>query len=253
MTNKKICRLSRKYNFTIVELIVVMLIMTLMLTATLPMFTQLGKGYKMTQAAQEIIGQISIAKAYAMANHCHVAVIFPQKSDFAGFPGVETARDSSPLSSYYNAACRIAIVTKNSNSEYEFVMWKPDSNWVFLPEGTILCTADSDFSTTLEPLEGVRLGELVKHYERNPSTEAINTVCTVKRHIIITPEGQIATNDNQNNQSNQEIEIRIMEGGFNKSAGRIIQYERIQGKNAYQKIKIDPFSMRANFEEFVEN
>ena len=68
MTHKRKKCFARKSRFTIIELIVVMLIMSMMLVVALPAFTHLDKDYKQQQAVQEISGQIAIAKSYSMAN-----------------------------------------------------------------------------------------------------------------------------------------------------------------------------------------
>ena len=86
MASKRTYCFLRKRNFTLVELIVVMIIMTMMLVVALPAFTHLGKGYKLTEAAQEVNGQISIAKSYAIANHCYMAVVFPRKVNWTALP-----------------------------------------------------------------------------------------------------------------------------------------------------------------------
>ena len=66
MTHKRKKCFARKSRFTIIELIVVMLIMSMMLVVALPAFTHLDKDYKQQQAVQEISGQIAIAKSYSI-------------------------------------------------------------------------------------------------------------------------------------------------------------------------------------------
>ncbi len=260
MINKKTCRSWRKHNFTIVELIIVMIIMTLMLSMTLPSFTQLGKGYKLTQAAQEVIGQVSVAKAYAMANHCYVAVVFPTEQELKRLPGTDSAKNASPFPSYYNASCRIAIVTKTNANQYEFVMWKPDSNWVLLPEQTIIGSDSAHFGEMQSSLNDVRMGDLVKLYTAKPSDDALTDTQDLSRFLIITPDGQIATdgkntsvakiNTADTEDTRSVVRICLTEGSYNRNQKKIILFERNKGTQIYQYIEFDPLTARAAYQEF---
>lgn len=260
MTNKEVYLAWRKHNFTMVELIIVMIIMAFMLSLTLPSFTHLGKGHKLTQAAQEVIGQVSIAKAYALANHCYVAVVFPTEAELKNLPGSESQKNNSPLPGYYNASCRIAVITKSSENEYEFVMWKPDSNWVLLPDNTVIYDKSDTYSfgEMQRKLKDVRLGELTKLYKA-PSDSDLNEKMDLSRFLIITPEGQIATDEN--NKSSAQIttddtedvpkivRICLTEGSYNRSKKEILLFERSKGKQIFQNIEFDPLTTRANYQE----
>lgn len=262
MASKRTYCFLRKRNFTLVELIVVMIIMTMMLVVALPAFTHLGKGYKLTEAAQEVNGQISIAKSYAIANHCYMAVVFPQKSELDSLAGSETAKKDSPLTGFYNASCRIALVTKRSSGTYEFVMWKPDSNWVILPENTIIGVDSGDFGTMNEPLQNVRLGDLIKLYKASPSDSEIQQVINIERYIVVTPDGQLAMDGNTTSpkisdsddvaaDTNKVIRIRMTEGAYNRSKGDILYFERTKGQQVFQYVEFDPLTARANYREYI--
>ena len=260
MTYKNTCRSWRKHHFTIVELIIVMIIMTIMLSMTLPSFTQLGKGYKLAQAAQEVIGQVSIAKAYAVANHCYVAVVFPTEQEIKGLRGSDAAKNASPIPGYYNASCRIAIVTKSNAKRYEFVMWKPDSNWVLLPENTVISDEKEHFGEMQNSLKDVRLGDLVKLYTAKPSESDLAETCDLSRFLIITPDGQIATDDqntsaakiqtDDTDDTRKVVRICLTEGSYNRSQKKIILFERNKGTQIYQHIEFDPLTARAAYQEF---
>lgn len=249
MTHKRKKCFARKSRFTIIELIVVMLIMTMMLVVALPAFTHLDKDYKQQQAVQEISGQIAIAKSYSMANHCYTAVIFPQKKELDSLPGSDDDKDASSLINYYNSACRIALVVKEDNGYYRFVMWMPDSNWVLLPENTLIPEGDDNFKKMEEPLNGVRIGDLVKLYKRTPSDTDIAQTATIERYIVVTPEGQIVIDGNTTTGSNttKVVEIRVMDGTFSRQKGDFVLFERSKGKQVYQTLEIDPLTCRMEF------
>ncbi len=240
---------ARKRNFTIIELIVVMLIMTLMLTIALPSFTHLNKDYKLTQAVQTIGGQIAIAKSYAMANHCYMAVIFPQKKELDSLPGSGSGKDGA-LASYYNVSCRIALVVKDGN-DFRFVMWMPDSNWQILPENTIIGPDSGDFGTMARKLKDARLGDLTKLYEKNPSAESIKKAVDIERYVVVTPDGQLVIDGNTTTNTDGEsvLKIRVTDGAYNRQQKKIVLFERSKGNQIYQLAEIDPLTCRIEYTE----
>lgn len=244
MSHKRTKYLIRKHHFTIIELIIVMIIMTMMLVIALPAFTHLNKDYKQQQAIQEVGGQISIAKSYAMANHCYMAVVFPQKHELDKLPGSSDDKDASALSSYYNTSCRIALVIKEDNGNFRFVMWMPDSNWLILPENTIIGESNSDFKPMNKKLKGVRMGDLVKIYKNSPSDSDMNLKMDLERYVVVTPEGQLVIDGNTDSGL---IKIRITDGAYNRQTGKITLFERSKGKQIYQTIEIDPLTCRIEY------
>lgn len=255
--NKTTHKYQRKHNFSIIELLVVMIIMSILLAVALPSFTHLGKSHKLTQAAQDISGQIAIARSYAIANHCSMAVVFPQKNELEGKFKID---DDSTLPNFYNASCRIALVTKNDDGYYEFVMWKPDSNWLILPESTFIPDGTENFGTMGDKLKNVRIGDLAKLSERSPSEETLKTTVDIERYIIINSDGQLIIDDNDKNTTSAEfsdgankvIRIRVTEGGYDRATKDFIFYERSKGKQFYQYVEIDPLTGRTNDAEKEE-
>lgn len=244
MIHKRKKCFARKSGFTIIELIVVMLIMTMMLVVALPAFTHLNKDYKQQQAVQEVGGQVAIAKSYAMANHCYMAIVFPQKHELASLPGSEDAKESSGLPSYYNASCRIALVIKEDNGSFRFVMWMPDSNWLILPENTIIGEEGADFDTMDKKLKDVRIGDLTKIYKNAPSEADMATTVDIERYIVITPEGQMVIDGNTDS---GVMKIRITDGAYDRQTEKISLFERSKGKQVYQTIEIDPLTCRVEY------
>ena len=211
---------TAKHRFTLVELIVVMTIMGIMMAIALPAFTGISKGQELNNAAQEIAGQISIARAYAMANHAYVAVVFPQAEELNALPGSESDKNKSAIINFYNASCRIALVTKISSGEYQFVMWKNDSPWIILQAGTMIPTGDSYFKTMNKKLKNVRMGDLIKLYKSTPTAADMEEEMDIERYIIIRPDGQLVADGNTvesglSGHSNKKvIRVTVMEGGY---------------------------------------
>lgn len=241
---------SRQHFFTLVELITVMILMGILLVVTLPSFNNLTKGHILTHAAQEVAGQISIARSYALANHCYMAVVFPTMDELHKLDGSSSLMDSSPLASYYNTSCRIALVIKNSDDEYEFVMWKPDSNWVLLPEGSVIPEEDVNFRTMSKKLKNVRLGDLSRLYTQSPKDNVLQKTLDISRYIIIRPNGQLVIDGNTTSvDGDNSILIRVTDGGFNPLTGKIEITKRNNSVQVYQGVKIDPLTGRSELVE----
>lgn len=245
MTYKRAKSFVRKRNFTLIELIVVMIIMAIMLVITLPSFTHLNKDYKLTQAIQEVGGQIAIAKSYAMANHCYMAVVFPQQSELEKLPGSNDDKDDSAISSYYNASCRIALVVKDDKNDYRFVMWMPESNWVILPESTIIGEDAADFKVRKKKLKDVRMGDLTKIYKATPSDSDMELKMDIERYLIITPDGKLDLSYAGN--TPDKVTLRVTNGGFNRQTRKLDLFERSKGKQIYQILEIDPLTCRVEY------
>lgn len=254
MASKNTHKSWHKRNFTIVELIVVMLIMATMLVILLPSFTHLGRNHKLNQSAQEIVGQIAIARSYAMANHCFMAVVFPQKGELEQIDGSPNEKNESTLPDFYNASCRIALVRKDDDGYYEFVMWKPDSNWVVLPEGTYIPEGNNNFDTMSKPLKNVRIGDFVKLYKTTPTESQMAQTIDIDRYIVIYSDGTIATSSKESTgmDSSNEINIRVTEGSYVRQIQNFKNHERSKGKQVYQHIKIDPLTGRSSYTEVEE-
>ena len=253
MTYKRKKCFTRKSAFTITELIIVMLIMSMMLVVALPSFTHLDKDYKQQQAIQEIGGQIAIAKSYSLANHCYTAVVFLQKKDLDSLPESSDVKDASPLVSYYNTSCRIALVIKEDSGNFRFVMWMPDSNWVILPENTLIPDGDDNFKSMGKQLAEVRVGDLVKLYKKIVNENDLEQTVSIERYVVITPEGQLVINGNTttgNDNSSKVVRIRVTDGAYNRQKGDFVLFERSKGKQVYQMLEIDPLTCRT---EYISN
>lgn len=204
-----------RQDFTLIELLMVMVLMGLLIGVAMPAFTEANKGKNQTLSATEISGQLQIARAYALANHCYTAVIFPQMDEIhTAMNGKDKDElDKSYVSSYYNASCRIAIVVKNDAGNFYFVCWMPDGDWRLLGKGTMIPDGTNNFtSSKSNALVGVPFGSLSRVLETSTSETAIvdeDFSTDIKRYIVFRPNGQVVNNNSE------DLTIRITDGGYN--------------------------------------
>lgn len=245
-----------KRKFTLVELLIVMTIMGILAAVLIPSFSGLNKNYTLLKAGQDIGGQVAIARSYAMANHCTMALVFIQKKDLDKLPDYKGKKESSSLINFYNRACRIALVVKNDAGNYEFVMWKPDSNWKILPENTFIAEDDYEFEMS-SPLKNVRIGDFIRSYKPLPNENETNITTDTKRYIVFNSDGQLVIDGNTvppkgaaaDENASRVIQIRITEGGYNRVTKNFRVLERSKGKFFYQYVEIDPLTGRTEYSE----
>ena len=121
-----------KHFYTLVELLVVVALAAILFGIGLPAFNVLTKGNAMTSSINDLSGKIKATRAYAVANNCYTAIIFPScNSD----EGVNMDKlDASLL----NRACRPCVVYPRDNeSSWVFDSWIDGENWMTLGNGII--------------------------------------------------------------------------------------------------------------------
>ena len=121
-----------KHFYTLVELLVVVALAAILFGIGLPAFNVLTKGNAMTSSINDLSGKIKATRAYAVANNCYTAIIFPScNSD----DGVNMDKlDASLL----NRACRPCVVYPRDNeSSWVFDSWIDGENWMTLGNGVI--------------------------------------------------------------------------------------------------------------------
>lgn len=122
---------QNKKNFSLVELLVVIVIMGIMMGIAMPAFERMAQGSGVQGATRMLSAQLRLTRAYAIKERKKIAVIMP--GDDAG---------DVPNKNKYSCY-RSAIVT-GSDSSYDFDEWVEDSQWTFLPTGTSIMEADDD-------------------------------------------------------------------------------------------------------------
>ncbi len=237
--------MKQSKNFTLMELIIVMILTGLLIGVALPSFSKIATGQQLTLAGNEVAGEIAIARAYAIANHCDVALVFPTVAELQSDEADKTA-----LRGYYNATCRAAIVTKKTNNEYHFVMWLPGSRWIRLPENTLFEEAgsDSDFDKWNSKLQGVYMGALMRLKETsNNASEDSGKTENLERYLVIQSNGQVVKPKAETGNGEYKFVLRLIEGSIKAgSDGKIQQNKRPSGEYAYLTLSVDTLNGRVN-------
>ena len=118
-------------NFTLVELLVVIVIISIILSMVAPAFRRLMVGNSVDSAARMVSSQLMLARAEAIAKRRHVAVIMPATINVP----------SSNNEVYKLQAFRSGYVT-GSDSSWTLEEWVPGTQWTFLPTGALIRTVD---------------------------------------------------------------------------------------------------------------
>lgn len=132
-------------SFTLVEMLVVLSIIGVMLSVSLPAFSRLMAGQGVTGGARELGGMLRMTQAYAIGNNRYAALIIP---------GNQTSLTSIVPNSHKFRCYRPCVIQYNSTSETcTFVNWVPNTKWEFLPDRTLVfyaSTLNTTDSTTKE-------------------------------------------------------------------------------------------------------
>lgn len=114
----------KKHEFTILELLLVLGLSAAMLTIAVPAFYRTMRGSATGNAARELMGKISAARAYAASNRTDVAIVFPRNE----------TNVANPLKYSAYRVCEVDI----SGSTITFKRWVPGDNWTYLPNGVVI-------------------------------------------------------------------------------------------------------------------
>lgn len=114
----------KRHGFTVLELLLVLGLSAAMLTIAVPAFYRTMRGSATGNAARELMGKISAARAYAASNRTDVAIVFPR---------AET-NVANPLKYSAYRVCEVDI----SGSSITFRRWIPGDNWTYLPSGVVI-------------------------------------------------------------------------------------------------------------------
>ncbi len=107
-------------RFTMVELLMVMVVITILITMMMPAFERLALGSGVQGAARAVSGQLRMARQHAITSRERVALLMP-----AG----EISEDEKKWIAY-----RPCIVDNSNN----WVAWVPNTEWQFVPTGAVI-------------------------------------------------------------------------------------------------------------------
>ena len=189
-------------NFTLIELLAVMLLMGVVLLMALPAFNRMFRGNKVEQMTSNLKLGLEQAQAEAVSSRRYVALVLPTK--------LSTWTDSSAKLTVYPfcyGGYRLAFVTKDSSDNWQFIRWVPSREWTNAPNGAMLVdirTSDptekegdtitpskplsNTYGTSLFTLSNVRLS----YYDAATSAYKFETISSVADcAIIFSPYGNM--------------------------------------------------------------
>lgn len=135
-------------NFTLIELMAVMLLMGVLMVMMLPAFNRMIRGNKVDQATSNLKLGLEQAQARAVSSRRPVALVLPTKqSDWT------TDADTRVVYPFCYGGYRLAYVEADG-ADWKFVRWVPDSEWKGAPDGAmlvrVLVSSDADYDTIKE-------------------------------------------------------------------------------------------------------
>lgn len=119
-------------NFTLIELMAVMLLMGVLMVMMLPAFNRMIRGNKVDQVTSNLKLGLEQAQSLAATSRKYVALVLPNNRD---------DWNTDDTKSFCNGGYRLAYVTKVSGTEWKFTKWTPDSKWTNAPDGAMLVEA----------------------------------------------------------------------------------------------------------------
>ena len=129
----------KRHGFTVLELLLVLGLSAALLTIAVPAFYRTMRGSATGNAARELIGKISAARAYAASNRTDVAIVFPRNET--------NVANELKFSAY--RVCEVDI----SGSSITFRRWVPGENWTYLPTGVVVGVRNNAGNAASDPFK----------------------------------------------------------------------------------------------------
>lgn len=124
---------STRHSFTLIELLVVIVLISMLVGITVPVYTRVMTGNAVSYGMRQVVSQLNMARVEACRARRPVAVVFLMKRWATG----DTVPDDKD-GIYNRRAFRACYV---NSSSYEFEKWIPGSKWETLPKGAFLATS----------------------------------------------------------------------------------------------------------------
>lgn len=176
----------RKYDFTLVELLAVVVIMLIVLGISGPALTKVFMGSSVDSSARMVGAQLRLARQYAITQRKHIAVVFPS----ANGPWNDDDKKYQ--------AMRPCEVDASEN----FLTWVPNTKWTYLPQGAVIYAIDDNSAASLvgsgDRSQKIKASSLTP-YESTASARDYDYVSATGgdcRAIIFRPSGGLQLNGN---------------------------------------------------------
>ncbi len=142
-----------RHNFTLIELLAVMLLMGALTLMMLPAFNQMIRGNKVDQMSANLMLGLEQAQARAASARRHVAIVLPTQTSIWSGSGKSDAENA--VLPYCYGGFRLAYVEPMTTStDWKFVRWVPDSEWKNAPDGAMLINVYKSSNSNYELAEG---------------------------------------------------------------------------------------------------
>ena len=175
-------------HFTLLELIVVMGILVLLSAVAIPAYSSLFSGRKTTLAANKLNGAVMEARAYAASNKVYTALVFLQE---------KVSANSSTKGSVRFRLAELYHDPESTDKKYIWSRWANGSDFVLLPENTMIPDGDRYFGTTSSDTSGTPSGKLLNVDFSHMTSKNLPTGASHSgaRCIIFRPNGQLASGE----------------------------------------------------------
>ena len=124
-------------NFTLVEIMTVLVIMGIIIAIAFPIIGNKMSGPVVNAGARELMGQLKLARQYAISSRKRVALLLPRADQIT----------DDDYAQYRSASMRIVTVTRAA----VFIEYAANTKWEFLPSGAFVDgNATTDFSGSVD-------------------------------------------------------------------------------------------------------
>jgi len=194
--------IARRHNFTLIEILVVVVLISLLVGITVPAYTKIMTGNAVSYSARIITSQLNMARVEACAKRKNVAVVFLNEKNFS--------YKQDELGIFNRRAYRACYVTGNS-SPYTFDAWVPGTKWEVLPNGAFFAAETQDGMSEMCTINAVK-----DDYKTTRDSSG-NIIATQSANII--PDGPLenAVVFDKTGRSEKASKIVIVEGKVNSN------------------------------------
>ena len=166
-------------NFTLIELMAVMLLMGVLMVMMLPAFNRMIRGNKVDQVTSNLKLGLEQAQARAVSSRRPVALVLPTKQNNW------TGSIKQSVYPFCYGGYRLAYVEADG-SDWKFTRWVPDSEWKNAPDGAMLVEVMISSNSDYGAAEGAELSTSVKNL--NPLSDDLSNLVTVKNVKLPDPD-----------------------------------------------------------------